>query len=347
MPWTAVRIDGGEPLPFGLNLSRNIWHCHPSVMLGDRYKVGKAAVRTFRLETADLGPLRDRGVDCEISPAAFEGLPVAGLVGLTRYEPFLLDWDRLTWTVGADRPEDWKSLPIPQTSRGGPMVDAIVDGRRARLAVLSFFPWGLQLNHRFVRSNRLWNSFARRRDNHSAGGVPTFRTVVVGKLQLGDLAFDDVITRMHNRPASYRHVNADDVDGVIGFDLIRRMNIYFNRSRVSVVSPQDRERVIDARPPPTVRASYSRARQEPYADDRAGFVPRDIGGALEIAWIDPTGPAGKAGLRVGDVIEDFEGDSGILGLPHAVTQPAGTELRIETSRNGKRTWRTLVLEDRV
>ena len=69
--------------------------------------------------------------------------------------------------------------------------------------------------------------------------------------------------------------------------------------------------------------------------------------AIRVTWLDPQGPAAKAGLRLGDKVTGWRGTDGYYGLMWALRGPAGSRIDVQLDRDGKPEILTVVLEDRI
>ena len=70
-----------------------------------------------------------------------------------------------------------------------------------------------------------------------------------------------------------------------------------------------------------------------------------VGDQVQIVWIDPAGPAAKAGLKVSDKITGWRGTDGFYGMLWALRGAPGSKVEIQVERNGAPTLVTVVLEE--
>lgn len=182
-----------------------------------------------------------------------------------------------------------------------------------------------------MKREGLWDRFARRRNDYDGEGKILHQSVIAERITVGGLTLDNAVVRLNAREDRYlRHLGGSN-DGVIGFDLLKRLNMHIDRPQDALV----------------FHVGYSGYRHDPYVDDRAGMAFTDYDGALTVTWIDDNGPAWKAGVRGGDVVVAADVEAGIPGLPYALTRPAGTQVPIDILRNRKRSRVVVTLEDRL
>ncbi|NBB14386.1 hypothetical protein GVN21_03320 [Caulobacter sp. SLTY] len=331
LPWTTVELPDGRSFPFGLTTGQRKWGAHPSVT-NPNYVAGKNSGGS-QIERAVIGGrIADSAIPCASVPGYFEGLPIAGIIGVIRYQPLLMDWDRQVLTINTKPvPAGYRRLWMDGTVKTFGCIKLDIDGHIARVWVAPFVSWGLHLSTGFVKREGLWDRFARRRNDFDGDGRVLHQSVAPERVTIGGLTLDNPVVRLNAREDRYlRHLTGDN-DGVIGFDLLKRLNMHIDR-------PQDQL---------IYHVAYSGHRYAPYADDRAGMAFSDYDGALTVTWIDDKGPAWKAGVRGGDVLVAAEVEAGVAGLPYALTQPAGSQVPIEVLK-GKATKRLVItLEDRL
>ncbi|MDB5469860.1 MAG: hypothetical protein JWR84_1420 [Caulobacter sp.] len=332
LPWTSVQIGDAAARPFGLNLANHEWYAHPSVF-DPAYKPGAAdAERKLKLDRVLIGGrLIDADVTCWSWPQAFEGQPVAGWIGLERYDPLLLDWDRRVMTVNAMPPEGWPTLPFNRQVDTHSVIDVTLDGAPCRLALGSFYSWGLELSEDYVQARGLWDRYPRRRDNHDADGRLTHQSVVMERLDIAGLTFDAPVARLNAGKPTPR-LGGYRSDGVIGYDLLRRFNLHVDHRKTGTRG---------------IAVAYSRQKDDPWADDRAGIAFKAYGNELQVGRLDETGPAFQSGVRLGDIVIDAEVEGGAEGLAYALTRPAGTQVPLDILRGEKRLRIVVTLKDRL
>lgn len=332
LPWTTVELPDGRSFPFGLTTGQRKWAAHPSVT-NPAYAPGKNG-GDARLERVRVGGrIDDTDIPCESAAGYFEGGPIAGLIGVIRYQPVLMDWDRKLLTINSGKaPGGYRKLKMDGTVGTFACIRLDIDGHTARVWVAPFIPWGLHLSTGWVQRNGLWDKFARRRNDYDGEGKVLHQSVIANRITVGGLALDNAVVRLNASEDRYlRHLSGSN-DGIIGFDLLKRLNLHVDR-------PGGGDLIF--------HVAHSGLRHDPYVDDRAGMAFTDYGGSLTVTWIDDTGPAWKAGVRGGDVLVAADVEAGIAGLPYALTRPAGTEVPIEVLKGKGRRKLVITLEDRL
>ncbi|WGM40715.1 hypothetical protein [Caulobacter sp. NIBR1757] len=331
LPWTTVALPDGRSFPFGLTTGQRKWGAHPSVTNPD-YVPGKNSGGS-QIERAVIGgKIEDTAIPCESVPGFFEGLPIAGLIGVIRYQPVLMDWDRQVLSINTRAvPAGYRKLRMDGLVGTFACIKLDIDGHTARVWVAPFIPWGLHLSTGWVKREGLWDKFARRRNDYDGEGNILHQSVIAERITVGGLTLDNAVVRLNAREDRYlRHLGGSN-DGVIGFDLLKRLNMHVDRPQDALV----------------FHVGYSGYRHDPYVDDRAGMAFTDYDGALTVTWIDETGPAFKAGVRRGDVVVAADVEAGVAGLPYALTRPAGTQVALDILRIQKRSRVVVTLEDRL
>jgi hypothetical protein len=331
LPWTTVALPDGRSFPFGLTTGQRKWGAHPSVTNPD-YVPGKNSGGSHIERAVIGGKIADVSIPCESVAGYFEGLPIAGIIGVIRYQPVLMDWDRQVLSINTRAvPSGYRKLRMDGLAGVFGCIKVDIDGHAARLWVAPFVPWGLHLQSGYVKREGLWDKFARRRNDYDGEGNVLHQSVVAERVTVGGLALDNAVVRLNANDDRYlRHLGGDK-DGVIGFDLLKRLNMHVDRPANDLI----------------FHVGYSGHRHDPYLDDRAGMAFTDYGGALTVTWIDAEGPAWKAGVRGGDVVVGAEVEAGLAGLPYALTQPAGAQVPLEILGKGGRRKLVVTLEDRL
>lgn len=331
LPWTTVDLPDGRSFPFGLTTGQRKWGAHPSVT-NPNYIPGKNAGGS-QIERAVIGgKIQDSAIPCESVEGFFEGMPIAGIVGVIRYQPVLMDWDRQILSINTRAvPDGYRKLRMDGVVGTFACIKIDIDGHTARVWVAPFIPWGLHLSTGWVKREGLWDRFARRRNDYDGEGEILHQSVIAERITVGGLTLDNAVVRLNAKEDRYlRHLTGDN-DGVIGFDLLKRLNMHVDRPQNELI----------------FHIGYSGHRHAPYADDRAGMAFTDRDGSLTVTWIDDNGPAWKAGVRGGDVLVAADVEAGIAGLPYALTQPAGTQVPVEVLTGKGRRKLVITLEDRL
>ncbi|HEY0053409.1 MAG TPA: hypothetical protein VGB49_08355 [Caulobacteraceae bacterium] len=321
--------SGGAALPFVLAINANYFGAHPSViqLWNTRQGAGRGDPNQYTREVLIGGALRLPSHLLRASPRRFEETGAAGLFGLAYYRNYAIDWDRKRVTVGRldgrGRP-GFEEIPTRRLGTSLPIVEAELDGRKLTLHMVSTISGGVALSASAVRRLDLWDAYERRRDEYDhLTGRNTHRVVVGRSLKIGALEVRRPLVTLLRE-----HGNA--VDGFIGVDMLRRLNI------------------VSTRPSLRMWVAPSGQADDVQADDRAGLSLVRRSGGYVAAGLDAAGPAHAAGLRDGDLIVGHEGEGGLDGLAYALTRAAGTEVGILVARDdGAPRPMRIVLAERV
>ncbi|HEX8793369.1 MAG TPA: aspartyl protease family protein [Polyangiaceae bacterium] len=226
-----------------------------------------------------------------------EGVQSDGLVGFEMFRRFrvTVDYEKhvLTLTDPAkfQPPSGAHVLPFELAQRI-PIIQAKVDGMPVRLSVDTGSRASLTLNSPFVRQNDLvahYNAVTEAVTGWGVGGPERAHPARAGTLLLGEAAVRDVAVDLFT---GQKGADADpNISGNLGAGVLRRFTVSFD---------------YDARKMYLVpNADFAK----PDLYDRSGMWLIADGDALEIVAVTPGGPADKAGLREGDRIATFGGES--------------------------------------
>ena len=141
------------------------------------------------------------------------------------------------------------------------------------------------------------------------------RTVRGEKLSFGPYSFEKPL--IHLSSPDSRGGMSQPADGLLGIEFLRRLNL--------VLDP--RNKVIWFKP--------SKAIDDVYRYDRALMGVAPVGDAVRVVYAPPTGPAGRAGIKVGDKVTGWAGEGGYFGLLWALQGPPGDVISIQVERDGK------------
>ncbi len=364
-PWVAVTINGKDPLAFLIDTGSNSFGITPGaattlglvpVTTGQvQAAVGRLTTDIYQCRTLVIGGgVRERDVYLmSMSVGSYDF--ISGIVPVAKFGVMGLDFDRQVLGVSRslDRaPEGYEAIEtfargatFGTTNRLGayardddsvndldqrPVIQASLDGRPLRLLVDTGASMSLVLGPDFVRRHNLWNAFPASAESavRTLARTAHVRVVRGGRLEFGRFAFERPIVTLGN-PADSDQDGTDDIDGVIGFELIRRLNFLNHPSRKRLyIKP-------------------SQALHDVYRYDRAGIEIDGVDGALRVVWVRPGGPAAGAGLVVGDKVTGWRGKDGYYGLIWALTGAPGTRVEIQVERAGAASLIAVELQDSV
>lgn len=348
VPWTPASFDGSRRYPMALDMRWNAPRASPDLIreLG----LSRGERDAYRYNDLDLSGTQAGAGELVSVQHLFNGQPVRAALGLRQFRlPFVLDWDlgRLSYIDA-----DWRrfrppSYPVPaeaietaalsRPDRSPWNIRAELDGQPVVLGLVSHQPYALLLEP--PAFDTFWDRFARRRDDQAPTGEVFRRVAVAPTLTIAGaesraLRLDNVLVQM-NRGRDVTHLGSNidraprGLDGFIGFDVLRRMNLIADPVEVKL------------------RLWPSRQHEEPYWDDRAGLTLA-YRGEWAVLAVDPQGPAYRAGLRRGDYVTEHRGAGGLEGLSWALVGPAGTVVDLSYVRGTQAARQTrIVLEDRV
>lgn len=364
-PWAAVTINAKDPLAFMIDTGSNAFGITPlaastlglvPVTTGQvQAAVGRRTTDFYHAKSVVIGGgVRERDV-------FLFGMPdrrydfISGMVPVAKFAVMGMDFDRQILSVSRslDRaPEGYEVLEtfargktFGTTNRLGayarddtsvndldqrPVIQATLDGRPLRLLVDTGATMSLALEPDFVRKHNLWDAFPVSAESVvlTMARSAHMRMVRGGRLEFGRFAFERPILTLGN-PNDSDEDGTDDIDGVIGFELIRRLNFLHHPGRKRLyIKP-------------------SQALHDVYRYDRAGIEIDVVDGALRVVWIRPRGPAAGAGLVVGDKITGWRGKDGYYGLMWALTGAPGTRVEIQVERAGAASLIAVELRDSV
>ncbi len=364
-PWAAVTINGKDPLAFLIDTGANTFGITPpaATTLGlVPVTTGQVQAAVGRLNT-DIyhckslvigGGVRERDVYM-VGMSAGRYDFISGIVPIARFGVMGLDFDRQIFSISRSldgSPEGYEAIEtfargstFGTTNRLGayarddesvseldhrPVIQASLDGRPLRLLVDTGASMSLVLEPDFVRRHNLWDAFPASAESavRTLARTAHVRVVRAGRLEFGRFAFERPIVTLGN-PADSDEDGTDDIDGVIGFELVRRFNFLNHPGRKRLfIKP-------------------SQALHDVYRYDRAGLEIDAVDGALRVIWVRSGGPAAQAGLRVGDKVTGWRGKDGYYGLVWALTGAPGTRVEIQVERAGTPSMIAVELQDSV
>lgn len=324
-----------------LSLISNFLHCDPSVMQGlGAVKDARFGLTGWRVDKVVVGGVL--GIDgMPLIPYEnyYTQRMVAGTFELNVFPIYEIDWDRRQVTVIYDAQatgdDAYDELEQPHSDTNiFPTLFGKVNGRKVSLLINTVTPGGVVLkgSDEFMAMAR---AAPRHRENLGRDGEFGGYTFVADSVELGPAKAPNAIVNVapgprlpwvgesHGRPAPW-------VDGYIGFDMAKRLNLFVNARNGDFLG----------KPSAFVN--------DMHMDDRAGLNLYANGEYYKVGEIDPRGPAAKAGIRNGDWITDYKGPRGMAGLPWAFTQKPGTAVTFDVERVAGRPFKvTVVTEERV
>lgn len=364
-PWSAVVINGKDPLAFLIDTGSNVFGITPDAVnslglqpLGKgrlQALVGRMDVPYYEaIEVIIGGAMRERNVLFAGMRAGPRDL-ISGMIPSAQFGVMGLDFDRqmmvMARAMGA-APEGYVQL---ETVAGGdtrgsaarlgrlsseevvvnsldqrPVVLAELDGQPVRLLIDTGAQSSLVLFPDYVKKRGLWDSYPR----HVETGIVTMvrqahaRLVRAGEFKLGPYVFQTPVVTLTS-PDDSDEDGSDRVDGLIGMELLRRFNFLHHAGR----------RVLYLKP--------SQALHDVYRHDRAGTSIDLTDAGIAVTWLRDDGPAAKAGLVVGDKVTGWRGRDGYYGLMWALSGPAGSRIEIQVVRDGRPTMVTVTLEELI
>lgn len=363
-PWAAVTINGKDPLAFLIDTGANSFFItNPAAATLGLARVGDAQVQAavgriqadvYRCQTLVIGGgVKERNVYLGGLDAGNYDF-ISGIAPIAKFGVMSLDFDRQVLSVARsmDAPEGYDAfdtIPTGQTfgttNRMGalardemsvneldqrPIFRAILDGRPVKLLFDTGAHMALHLTPDYVRKHNLWDAYAQTTESavRTIARTAHVRVARAGKLEFGRFAFEKPIVTLGN-PADSTEDGTDIIDGVIGFELIRRLNFFNHPGRKKLY------------------LKPSAALHDVYRYDRAGVEIDAVDGALRVIWVRAGGPAARAGLVIGDKVTGWRGKDGYYGLVWALTGPAGTRVDIQVERAGAQSLITVELAELV
>ncbi|WGM40266.1 aspartyl protease family protein [Caulobacter sp. NIBR1757] len=365
-PWAATTINRKDPVAFLIDTGSNVFgisnkaakaHGLPRVTTGRvQGAVGRRDVVVYTANEIAIGggAVRERDavlVDTVSDDSDF----IVGILPVAKWAIMGLDFDAQQLTVATrlsegGAPEGYEELTtytqgesFGTMNRLGanaidaqhfqdldqrPVIEAVFDGQPVKLMVDTGFQGMLFLFPDYVKKRGLWDHYPKHLDSgiSTIAGDAKTRTVRAEKLRIGRYGFATPITVL-GRPDDSDKDSVQDVQGVVGMEVLRRINFLHH---------------------PLRRRFYfkpSRAIQDVYRYNRGGMDADVVGDHVRITWIDPAGPAAKAGMKMSDKIVGWRGTDGFYGMLWALRGAPGTKVEIQVERAGAPTLVTVVLED--
>ena len=254
------------------------------------------------------------------------GVPFDGILGVELFRRLVVRIDyagaalELIDPAAFEAPAGAQSLPLTFLGHF-PGVDGDLDGARGQFWLDTGNRGGVFLSQSFAQANGL-------AERYPASGVTTIgwgvgggaegRLARGGRLTLGTIAIDGPVLRL---PQGDGVMAMRDVAGNVGGEILSRFDVTFDygRQRVLLV-PND-------------------AHGGPFAADRSGLWINRRGDDVLIKAVMSDGPAAAAGLQVGDVLRDVDGEPvariALSELRRRLREwPAGREVALRVARDG-------------
>jgi len=292
-------------------------------------RVGDAVLAEPVFYIIDLGDLpKVEGVDCD------------GLVGYEMFRRFgvTIDYEKralvLTDPAKFAPPAGASMVPFELDDRI-PIVQGTLDGVPARMSVDTGSRSSLTMHSPFVREHTLVAKYHAAPDaviGWGVGGPSRGQPARFGTLVLGDLEIPGIAGDLYTGDkGSFAN---PDLAGNLGGGVFRRFTVAFDYANKRLYFAPN--------------ASYGKP--DPF--DRSGFFVLADEEALVVADVAADSAAAKAGFAANDRIVAIDGapanrKSLVEWRAKFRESPAGTKLKVERVRNGKKASVELVLADRI
>ncbi len=297
-------------------------------------KKGQTEASLYRARVLKLGNVLDIAAALFVGVPNPRGWPDAAINLNFVRGSFGFDFDRDTLTFLHRQPSlaGFEPLEMGRRRENRLRPDANirivvqVDGSPATLSVAPECGPGLQLYSDYVRKRRLWDrggGFITSTTQETFGQSVVDRLVRLDALEVGETKIERPIARVSDPNAGEGIAGSD---GYIGLEMLRRFNFWICRE-------------------PTVVAFRPNAHlHDPINYDRSGYDTATEGGVRRIVATLAGGPAEKAGLRVGDVIDESREAARRAASPDNFGAP-GSGLEVRVLRDGLAQTHDLVLEE--
>ena len=270
-----------------------------------------------------------------------EGVPFDGVLGVELFRRLVVRIDyagaalELTDPAVFEAPAGAQSLPLTFFGHF-PGIDGDLDGAKGQFWLDTGSRGGLFVADPFAQANGLAGRYptsGAMTIGWGVGGGAEGRLARGGRLTLGAIAIDGPVLRWPSEGGG-GVMAMRDVAGNVGGEILGRFDVTFDygRQRVLLV-PDD-------------------AHGTPFAADRSGLWINRRGGDVVVKAVMADGPGSTAGLRVGDVLCEIDGEptSGITldALRRRLREwPAGRVVALRIARDGASFEAALPLRDLI
>ena len=295
----------------------------------DEARLGGAVLDKPVFVILDLGALRD-----------VEGVEFDGLVGYEMFRRFGVTIDyaahRLTLAEPAKfaPPADATAVPF-ELSDTTPLVAGTLDGAPVRLSIDTGSRVSLSMHSPFVREHGLVAQYGAAPEavvGWGVGGPSRGRPARFGTLKLGDRAITGVAGDLYvGDKGAFAN---PDMSGNLGGGVLKRFTVAFDYGAKRMYLAPNADFV------------------KPDAFDRSGLFLLGDGDALLVADVAPESAAARAGIQPKDRIVAVGGGAANTKSLIAVRAkfrelPAGTRVKVDRVRDGKKDTVEIVLADRI
>ena len=277
----------------------------------------------------DLGPL-----------TSVEGVEFDGLVGYEMFRRFGVTIDYAGHTLTLAEPAKFTppagASVVPfELSDTTPLVAGTLDGAPVRMSVDTGSRASLSMHSPFVREHGLvaqYNAAPEAVVGWGVGGPSRGRPAHFGTLKLGDREINGVVGDLYTGDKG-AFANPD-MSGNLGGGVLRRFTVAFDYgAKRMYLAPN---------------ADFAK----PDDFDRSGLFLLGDGDALLVADVAPDSAAARAGLKAKDRIVAIGGEAAatksLIAMRAKLRElPAGTRVKIERVRDGKKETVEIVLADRI
>jgi hypothetical protein len=262
--------------------------------------------------------------------AAVEGVPLAGIIGSELARRLVVEIDYEGRRLVLLRPDSFVAPPaatpvaLVQVGRI-PTVEGRIDGLKVTLALDTGSAAGLVLSEGFVRAHGLIDRWHPVPALVPLAPAPPVAGLVgrAASLELGVLGLAQPLAWVVPGPVAAG-------DGSLGNALLQHYDVIIDQRHGQLWLQANRL-------------------SDGSGIDLAGLALSEAADSITIGAVLPQGPAGRAGLKPGDVVETVGGDKAtLLGLPEIRSRlagPVGTAITIGAKRNGDFQSYRIVLAD--